>query len=125
MGVGATENPSAARRASTASRVVFSRFTRRSSGALASKTVTKISAGYEFTCALDTDHKAYCWGAGSFGQLGNGANAISNVPVAVDMSGVAPGNAFTQISAGEKQACGLTSAGTVYCYVIEWEEDAS
>jgi alpha-tubulin suppressor-like RCC1 family protein len=48
--------------------------------------VAQISAGINgHTCALTTAGKAYCWGAGSFGQLGNGGITNQLTPVAVDM----------------------------------------
>ena len=40
------------------------------SGVLAGKTVTAISAGYVHTCAV-ADGKGYCWGANGHGQLGD------------------------------------------------------
>ena len=38
------------------------------SGVLAGKTVTAISAGWNHTCVL-ADGRAYCWGANSFGRV--------------------------------------------------------
>jgi alpha-tubulin suppressor-like RCC1 family protein len=35
------------------------------------------------TCALTTDHRAYCWGANGAGQLGDGSRTTRLVPVAV------------------------------------------
>ena len=35
------------------------------SGALANKTITGVTAGWANTCATDSDGDAYCWGAGS------------------------------------------------------------
>ena len=53
-------------------------------GALAGVTLTQISAGDDFTCALSSAGAAYCWGLGTSGQLGTNALITqSNVPVAV------------------------------------------
>ncbi|HRQ87030.1 MAG TPA: hypothetical protein PLY16_02875, partial [Candidatus Saccharibacteria bacterium] len=56
-------------------------------GVLAGKTVTAISAGNSHTCAI-ADGRLFCWGYGGTGQLGNGSNANSSVPVAVSTDGV-------------------------------------
>ncbi len=86
------------------------------SGVLAGKTLTQISAGYEDTCALDSAGAAYCWGINQYGQLGDGATAKSNVPVVVSAGGVLDGKTLTQISAGLVHTCALDSAGAVYCW---------
>jgi prepilin-type N-terminal cleavage/methylation domain-containing protein len=52
-------------------------------GVLAGKTVTAITAGYAHNCAL-ADQEAFCWGYGGDGELGNNGTANSLVPVAVD-----------------------------------------
>lgn len=50
------------------------------SGVLSGKALTQISADENgmYTCALDSAGAAYCWGAASFGQLGNGG--VSSTP---------------------------------------------
>jgi alpha-tubulin suppressor-like RCC1 family protein len=53
-----------------------------------------------------------CWGRNGFGELGNGANANTNVPV--DVSGLASG--VDAIDAGGYHSCALTSAGGVKCW---------
>lgn len=51
-------------------------------GVLSGKTLVSISAGYEHTCALDTQGKSYCWGGNSSGEFGNGTTTGSANPVA-------------------------------------------
>jgi alpha-tubulin suppressor-like RCC1 family protein len=86
------------------------------SGVLAGKTLTQITAGYEHTCALDSTGTAYCWGLNAYGQLGDGSTTSSNVPVAVDISGVLAGQTLTQITVGVVNTCALDSAGDAYCW---------
>lgn len=64
-------------------------------GVLAGKTVTSITAGSYHSCAV-ADGKAYCWGEGNFGRLGNNSRSVSLVPVAVDS---AKGDRQTQLPA--------------------------
>ena len=52
-------------------------------GVLAGKTVTDITAGSGYTCALISDGTVTCWGYNGDGQLGDGSNTARNVPVAV------------------------------------------
>jgi alpha-tubulin suppressor-like RCC1 family protein len=86
------------------------------SGVLSGKTVTQISVGKYLTCALTSDGMAYCWGSNSNGSLGDGTNTDSDVPVAVNTSGVLSGKTITEISAGDGHACALTSDGMAYCW---------
>jgi alpha-tubulin suppressor-like RCC1 family protein len=83
------------------------------SGVLAGKKLTQISASQGGTCAIDTVGRAYCWGVG---PLGNGSTSGSLVPVAVDTSGVLAGKTLTQISLGDGQACALDDTGAAYCW---------
>jgi alpha-tubulin suppressor-like RCC1 family protein len=87
-----------------------------SSGALAGKTLTQITTGQAFTCALDSNGAAYCWGANGSGQMGNSTNFQSLVPVAVTASGVLSGKTLTQVTAGAAYVCALDSSGTAYCW---------
>jgi len=56
------------------------------SGVLAGKTLTQVSAGGFHACAVDARGKAYCWGNGDSGQLGDASTSNSAVPVAVWVS---------------------------------------
>ncbi|ROR73562.1 RCC1 domain-containing protein [Bogoriella caseilytica] len=78
------------------------------------KTVTAISTGTSHSCAV-ADGEAYCWGLGAEGQLGDGQNTGSAVPVAVDTSGVLAGKTITAISTGSFLSCAVADGGA-YCW---------
>ncbi|MEP9414228.1 protein kinase [Gordonia sp. VNQ95] len=61
-------------------------------------------------CAV-ADGGAYCWGANTHGQIGNGTTDPSNVPTKV--RGISDVTAMTTDSA---QTCALTRPGDVYCW---------
>jgi alpha-tubulin suppressor-like RCC1 family protein len=63
------------------------------------------------TCGLTAAGAAYCWGNGTSGQLGNGANASRNMPVLV--SG---GHKFVSIAAGLSHTCGVTTDRAALCW---------
>ena len=86
------------------------------SGALAGKTIKQMSTGYSSTCAIASDNRAYCWGSGNNGQLGNGSTADSRVPVAVNTSGVLVGKTIKQILAGGDHGCVVASDDKMYCW---------
>lgn len=83
-------------------------------GTLAGKTVTDISLGGNHSCALAAG-TVYCWGAGAYGQLGNGSKVDSPTPVAIDTSGALTGKAVDQVSAGDSHNC-VVAAGKAYCW---------
>lgn len=68
-------------------------------------------ASASHTCAITTEGRAYCWGPGSLGALGDGTGASSSVPRAV-----AGDHVFKDIGTGSRFSCGLTGAGAAYCW---------
>ena len=70
--------------------------------------------GSRTTCAITTDGAGYCWGADTYGQLGNDtALDDSNVPVEV----VTPaGETWTSLRPGMNHSCGVTNTGDGYCW---------
>ena len=74
-----------------------------------------LAAGGLHTCALTSDGAAYCWGDGSFGQLGDRSTLPpswrSATPVAV-----AGGLRFSALALGPSHTCGLTTSGAAYCW---------
>lgn len=91
----------------------------------------QISAGTRHVCGIDLDDKAWCWGYGFSGRLGQGAansEALANqqhgtaafgnqhlshssfpVPVATDLR-------FTKIAAGHRHSCGIDTGGDMWCW---------
>ncbi|MGO3702061.1 MAG: RCC1 domain-containing protein [Candidatus Saccharimonadales bacterium] len=85
-------------------------------GVLAGKKIMQVSAGDAHSLAVDSDGKAYAWGAGGNGRLGQGSTANSSVPVAVVDTGALSGKAITSISAGSTHSLALASDGTMYAW---------
>lgn len=76
--------------------------------------VTQVSAGAAHMCALTSEGRAFCWGAGAEGQLGQGRLADEGEPVAV-VAGAGT-TAFTQVSAGAQHTCALDGEGAAWCW---------
>ena len=85
-------------------------------GVLAGKAIKQISTGFSHTCAIASDDKAYCWGSGTSGQLGNNLYTNSSIPVAVNTTGVLAGKTIKQISAGTSHTCAIASDDKAYCW---------
>ena len=85
-------------------------------GALADQALTQITASSNSTCGLDDSNAAYCWGWNEYGQLGDGTTSTSNIPMAVDTSGVLAGKTLTQVNLGGITACALDASGAAYCW---------
>lgn len=91
------------------------------SGAMAGKTVTSLSAGGEgasaSTCAVASG-KAYCWGGNGSGQLGDNTLVPKSSPVAVNTAGVLSGLTVGTVSTSYFHSCVTagTSAGPAHAY---------
>jgi prepilin-type N-terminal cleavage/methylation domain-containing protein len=86
------------------------------SGALSGKTIAKIAVEDSHTCVIASDDNTYCWGRNDHGQLGNGLTADSNVPVAVNNSGLLSGKTIKTISVGNGYSCAVASDDNLYCW---------
>lgn len=71
----------------------------------------QLSGGRVHFCGVTTDERAYCWGAGLKGRLGNGSTDRVLVPTAVQTD-----LRFREIAAGGDHTCGVTVDGLIYCW---------
>ena len=73
------------------------------SGVLAGKTISQISAVGDHSLALDSEGQIYAWGANYYGQLGNGDTTDSNTPVQTNFSNMLD-RSITSIKFGDVEA---------------------
>ena len=86
----------------------------------------QLSTNTNFSCAIagsgESAGGVYCWGTGTSGQIGNGANTATNSPVNVPTSVIMPStvSAFGQISTNTSFSCAIASSGEstgrIYCW---------
>lgn len=77
-----------------------------------SRSFRQISAGADHSCAVATDHRAFCWGINSFGTLGDGTRTDRMAPTLVR-----GGTRYYQVDAGLWHTCGVTyPERLVYCW---------
>lgn len=74
--------------------------------------ITAAAVGLDFTCVLLTTGGVQCWGSNDKGELGNGTNLDSPVPV--DVSGLSSG--VVAISSGSEHTCALLDSGGLKCW---------
>lgn len=72
-----------------------------------------VSAGDQHSCGVTTDGRAYCWGAGANGRLGNNGVADAPSPVQVPTMGFSD---WTVIAAGGSHTCGVNEEGGAFCW---------
>lgn len=72
-----------------------------------------LSGGGRHTCGFSGD-RPFCWGSNDSGQLGDGTNLDSAIPVAVALAGTIKLGHDT-LTAGADHTCGL-AGGVAYCW---------
>jgi alpha-tubulin suppressor-like RCC1 family protein len=70
-----------------------------------------LAAGWSHVCGLTADGAGYCWGANTWGQLGDGSSTHRAAPVPV-----AGGLVWSRIVPMADHTCGITTSGATYCW---------
>ena len=73
----------------------------------------EVGVGDTHTCHILSNGTTMCWGSNSDGQLGEGSNTDSSVPVYVSS---AQSIYFTQIDLGKAHSCATNYSGEIYCW---------
>lgn len=76
-------------------------------------TFTQISTAGNATCGIATGGALYCWGSPAYGNFGNAS--LPNDTLITTPIPVATGYAFSSVSVGDNNTCGL-SGGIAYCW---------
>ena len=76
--------------------------------------VVDIAAGGDTTCAATATGKAYCWGQGDHGEVGDGDGVDRAEPVEVSTGGT-----VRQVAVGEARSCAVDASAAAFC----WGED--
>ena len=71
-----------------------------------------------YSCGLDADGAAWCWGANRHGQLGAAAPEIcgTDIPCALSPQRVSGDRSFDGLALGLEFTCGVTGEGTAWCW---------
>jgi alpha-tubulin suppressor-like RCC1 family protein len=76
--------------------------------------VTKVSAGYRHSCAIESG-AVYCWGNNDSGQLGDGSTTASSAPRKVLTTDNFANVNVSNVVAGDHFTCALED-GSVFCW---------
>lgn len=73
--------------------------------------VVQVSMGTNFGCALHSDGTVKCWGANTYGQLGDDSTTTRTTPVDVTLD-----SAAVRVECGMYHTCAILDTGKVQCW---------
>ncbi|MDH5722237.1 MAG: hypothetical protein OEY94_02815 [Alphaproteobacteria bacterium] len=71
-----------------------------------------VAAGGEHSCGIKSDDTLWCWGADSYGQLGDDATLAAKLAPVI----VAGGATWKTVTGGGEHSCGIKSDDTLWCW---------
>jgi len=81
------------------------------SGIMTATSITFGPAAIRHSCAVLSNGKVMCWGNNFYGQLGDGTETSSYIPV--EVSGI---STATSVALGMQHSCALLAVGSVKCW---------
>jgi uncharacterized protein (TIGR03437 family) len=86
--------------------------------------VASIATGFADACAVTNSGSVLCWGSNQDGEVGNNNNIQVNIPVPVlNLAGTSQLSGISAVTAGENDACALTTADGVLCWGTSFNGD--
>ena len=82
--------------------------------------IKEISAGHNYTVAIDENGKVYAWGDNDSGELGDGTTEDSRVPICISDISTNLIN-IKEISAGQSHTVAIDEDGKVYTWGANWD----
>jgi alpha-tubulin suppressor-like RCC1 family protein len=80
-------------------------------------TARTVAGRSDHTVACGNSDTVYCWGAGTFGQLGDNTATDSLIPIqTLDVTGMGPLTGVAAVAAGNGFSVALKNDGTVWCW---------
>lgn len=73
------------------------------------------SAGYQHRCVVGSNHRAWCWGDNTFGELGDGEH-VDFVGKHSEAPSRVVGTGWTSVRAGGASTCGLKQDQSAWCW---------
>ncbi|MBI5310992.1 MAG: hypothetical protein HZB14_08235 [Actinobacteria bacterium] len=74
--------------------------------------ITQIASGYDHSCGIRQNDNVVCWGANSYGQLGDGTiNPSKGTETTESLGGRA-----VEVATGQSHTCALLVNGTIRCW---------
>jgi alpha-tubulin suppressor-like RCC1 family protein len=86
------------------------------SSAFGGSPVIRVAVGSHHALALTATGQLFAWGAGGFGQIGDGNTISHSIPVPVSVAGALAGKTVIAMDAGTGHSVALTSDGSVVAW---------
>ncbi|GEP41771.1 RCC1 domain-containing protein [Brevifollis gellanilyticus] len=85
-------------------------------GALATRSITKVVAGNYFALAITSTEELVGWGDNQSSQLGNGSTTNSDVPLLISEAAALSGLQIKEVAAGNFQSLAVDAGGRVFSW---------
>lgn len=85
-------------------------------GPLTGQTLLDYSGDYSTQCAINSEYKAFCWGANGRAAVGDNTTTRRDTPTAVYTGGPLAGVQLKKIATNQYGSCAVSLGGALYCW---------